>query len=408
MSLCENIDAENKVLCSILVDNTALRYAAGVLRPEMFSRDVNRAIYKIILDMFNDGRDIHPTVVIEECKKKELFHTEADAQKYILSIVEWDAVAWCIKEYCAAVIEAWQRKKIVIACNAASELARNNPDDNGISVLSKLMDNLRCNTNLPIHINDLFPDFYRMLEKRFSSTRFRTGIEALDNCFPIWGEGALVVVKGRRGSGKTHLGVHLTKKAIDSGLGVVWYTFEMPTTRLLERILACWSGIRSSMFLSKTEDVFSHAAYCISLVSDTPLWICDKRRHARQMMAEVPLLEYKGIKPGVIIIDYMELVPAAHPRETRELELADTISTLGELAIQQDTTCVVLSQVNKLGTERGSESVGNRADLVVELAKDTFDNVRTLRIEKNRYGIETKIDVTCDLNYSYFSDREEV
>jgi predicted ATP-dependent serine protease len=80
------------------------------------------------------------------------------------------------------------------------------------------------------------------------------------------------------------------------------------------------------------------------------------------------------------------------------------VNGLGDIAREHQCTVLALSQVNKEGAERGSEALGNRADLLLHMQKDTYEDKRILVIEKNRHGSGGSVELTVNLASSIFRE----
>ena len=66
----QNIEAEQAVLGSMLLDNEAIHDVVQLLTPEGFLRDAHQKIYKAIVDLYNESKNIDPLILLDELKRR--------------------------------------------------------------------------------------------------------------------------------------------------------------------------------------------------------------------------------------------------------------------------------------------------------------------------------------------------
>ena len=68
-----NLDAEQGVLGSIIIAPEVCDEVALILRPEDFLDDAHHKLYRTILDMYELGRKIDVTLLVDQLKSSKLF-----------------------------------------------------------------------------------------------------------------------------------------------------------------------------------------------------------------------------------------------------------------------------------------------------------------------------------------------
>jgi replicative DNA helicase len=398
-NLTFNLTAELVVVGSIIASEADRKIALAMLKPEHFYREQHARIFRVVNELDEQGMDVDPVAVLER-----LPEDSGITLQYLTNAIDESILvpAGHLEAHCEQVIECWRRRKIIQICDAAKACARANPDENGLTVLKDGLEQVEFYSDKPVLAESLFDEFWASLEKQRERRVIRSGIPTIDKVFPLLGDACLIALKARRGVGKTHFAVHLTHQATSCGYGVVWYTFEMSVLQVLRRLLARYAGVDSHLFY--THEAMDTASYCMAKLAGQPVWLCDRRRDVKRMLHELVTLRCGDIKPRLVIIDYLELVPPASRHETREQELASIVNGLGDIAREHQCTVLALSQVNKEGAERGSEALGNRADLLLHMQKDTYEDKRILVIEKNRHGSGGSVELTVNLASSIFRE----
>src|SRR3990172_5914936 len=67
----QNIEAEQAVLGSMLLDNEVIHDVVQLLTPDCFLRDAHRKIYSAIVDLYNQAHNIDPLILLDELKRRK-------------------------------------------------------------------------------------------------------------------------------------------------------------------------------------------------------------------------------------------------------------------------------------------------------------------------------------------------
>lgn len=180
--------------------------------------------------------------------------------------------------------------------------------------------------------------------------RIPTGIWPIDNMTGGGvGIGEVCVVVGKSGSGKSYVGQNIMENNLD--VPAVFFSFEMPGPMLITRSLAMWSGkthdevfnmIEGNKIVPELLDDWEDAHRNHIYVTKTGLDLDAMSQTLRE--AE----EVLGIKPALIVIDYMELVAAVSGSESSTI---DNVTSLAQMlkgwAKTEEVATVLLHQTNK-------------------------------------------------------------
>src|SRR5881409_2158484 len=66
----QNIEAEQAVLGSMLLDNEVIHDVVQLLTPEAFLRYAHSKVYSAIVDLYNQGQNIDPVLLFEELRRR--------------------------------------------------------------------------------------------------------------------------------------------------------------------------------------------------------------------------------------------------------------------------------------------------------------------------------------------------
>lgn len=192
----------------------------------------------------------------------------------------------------------------------------------------------------------------------------QTGLDVLDDRITGLRPGELVLVAGRPGQGKTTLACQIAREAAVRGEAVVIAAYETGAAQLYENMLCAEANVDAH--LARRGTLSEADWHALTLASErlrrAPLLICDDRgadvtdirRVAQRVRAIRPL--------ALLVVDYIQLVPALGNTHNREQEVASVSRALKALAGELACPVLALSQLNR-GVEQRQEGEPRLADL---------------------------------------------
>lgn len=269
-----------------------------------------------------------------------------------------------------------------------------------------------------------------------------TGWGDLDKHLPMGGlaPGALIILAGRTGAGKTMMSSALAAQVAFAGKGVIYFSLEVPSREIAARVVCSrmrGKGPSYGDVLSGrvTEDELEGFIRTTELVNGVPLDIEDAPAMAIQDISlaakkAAAKLERDGTKLGLVIIDHAQIVkPTQRYQGNRVGELGEIANAAKVMAKQLGCAVVLCSQLNR-GVEgredkrpqlqdlRASGEVEEAADAVLMLYREAYylardkdylagdptkldqmDVVRNqleIGIEKSRQGSTGRCTLWCD------------
>ena len=116
----QNVEAEQSVLGSILIDRDAIVRVAGFLRPEDFYREAHRTIYQSVLDLFERREPADFVLLCDELERRGRLE-QVGGPAYLTSLINMVPTAVNV-EYYGHIVErcARLRAQIVAGVRIAS------------------------------------------------------------------------------------------------------------------------------------------------------------------------------------------------------------------------------------------------------------------------------------------------
>ena len=243
-------------------------------------------------------------------------------------------------------------------------------------------------------------DYLKDFEERFelkARDPVSTGWPEIDSiCGKGLGKGELGVVVAPTGAGKSMVLTHLGAQALLRGVTVVHYTLELSDTTIASRYDSCITGVGlndlhsfKELIYEKVQDVKGQL-----IVKEYPT----KSASTRTIKNHLEKLVNRGIEPGLIILDYGDLLRPVTTRKEKRTELESIYEEMR--CVAQEFQCPVwtASQTNRSGLNAEvitMESISEAfskcfvADFIFTVSRtmeDKTSNTGRIYVAKNRNG----------------------
>ena len=211
-----------------------------------------------------------------------------------------------------------------------------------------------------------------------------------------FGKSELGVVIAPTGAGKSMALVHLGAQAIKEGKTVVHYTLELQDTIIGTRYDSCITGYPLSDIRNFKEDIYEEIKQLDGslIVKEYPT----KSASTNTIRSHLSRLIKRDIKPGLIIVDYADLLKPVIVRKEKRNELESIYEELRALSTEFQCPIWTASQTNRSGLnaevitmEQISEAFNKCfvADFIFSISRtieDKQNNQGKIFIAKNRNG----------------------
>jgi replicative DNA helicase len=231
----------------------------------------------------------------------------------------------------------------------------------------------------------------------------------------------LILLGGDIGSGKSALALGIALRVAQQSLGVAYLSGEMNEERLMERALAIEGRVaidelRAAKLTEQTRAGVGGAAVRLR---DLPMKYLPLA--GEDFAAAFERLDSMR-QIGLVVVDYLQLVPSPHDRTTQDEDTALVLRHLKALALERQVALLVVSQLPRFQALRDDprptlDDYGvlgapkQHADLVLSIFREEMyrpgggvDGATELIVAKNRNGPTGFVDLYFYRRWMRFED----
>lgn len=433
-----DLEAEQAVLGSMLLDKDAVAAAVEVLKPEDFYREENKLIFTAILNLYNSSEPVDLITVKEELISIGKFEV-CGGLEYIADLSEKVPTTANVEQYIKIVEEKSILRSLIKTSNELVNLGYDQTleIDEIIEKAEKSVFDLVQNRNQKgyIPIKDILVETFANLEKLYNQKEHITGVSTgfLDLDYKTAGlhGSELILVAARPAMGKTAFALNIaTNASVRSNIPVAIFSLEMSKEQLVTRILSSETMIDSNKLKTgkmeeedwiKLADGLQPLSEAEIYIDDTPgISVTEIRAKCRKLKLE------KNI--GLVVIDYLQLISGSGNRKNanREQEISEISRSLKILAKELDVPVIALSQLSRapeqrkedhrpmLSDLRESGAIEQDADIVMFLYRDDYynqdsenKNIAEVILAKHRGGSTGTVELLWLASFTKFVNIEK-
>ena len=391
-SLPHNIEAEQSVIGSMIIDKASIAQAVEVLKSEDFYRDSHQVIFSAILELFQKDVPIDLVTLIEHLRASEKLDA-AGGITYITQISDSVPTTAHLQSYIKIVEEKSMLRKLIRASTNVIEdcYARQNDVEKVLDSAEKKIFDIaeKRSTNDFEPINAILERGFLEIERLYNNKGQVTGVESgfrdLDAKTSGFQKGDMILVAARPSMGKTTFALNLCEHAaLKAGKSVVIFSLEMSKEQLAYKLLCSQAGVdmlklrtgnldeRDWENIAKVAGPLSGKMY----IDDTAgVTVMEMRSKCRRIKME------HGI--DLIMIDYLQLMSGSSGSESRQQEVSEISRSIKALAKEMQCPVIALSQLSRAPEQRAdhrpmlsdlreSGSIEQDADVVMFLYRDEY------------------------------------
>lgn len=387
-----DIEAEEAVLGSLLIDPDAILKIAASLKAEDFFSETNRAIYQACFSLYQRNDAINQITVAHELMRQDKLE-HAGGAAFLSHLIGNVPTSLHVEYYAQIVSSAAMMRRLIAAAGQIEALGYEaSPDVE--SSLNKAEDilfqvRMKRETRDFVPIRDALGQYF---EKAGPPTALEageipyvlTGFAALDDFLGGLQRSDLVVLGARPSLGKTSLALNIARNAaVNQKACVALCSLEMSRDAVVQRLLASESGvdsrkIRLGRFNEQDELRIMEAS---GILSEAPIYVDDSPQvRVLDIRSKVRRLHFER-RIDLIIIDYLQLIQGDARSETRVQEISKITRALKTLARELNVPVLTVSQLSRavewrashmpeLADLRESGSIEQDADVVVFIYRD--------------------------------------
>jgi len=422
----QNVEAEQSLLGSLLIDQDAMIKIGDVTHSEDFYRDSHRVIFECMLDLFDRHEPIDILTVGNRLEEKgKLQHI--GGRTYLVELSNAVPTSAHIAHYAIIIQKKASLRRLIDAASRITKLGYEEESDIDITLdeaertLFGVSQNLTKNAFVPISrvLTEAFDRIDELHRERGKLRGVPTGFKELDDLLAGLQKSDLLILAARPSVGKTALAMNMaTNVALKAKVPVAIFSLEMSKEQLVDRMICAEAGVdlwkmRTGRLSDRDED-FPRIGHALGVLSEAPIYIDDSpsltvmelRTKVRRMQAEHGL--------GLIIIDYLQLMEGRNKKsggdDNRVQEVSEISRGLKQIARELCVPVLALAQLSRavemnkpaiprLAHLRDSGSIEQDADVVMFIYRKSSDrnyreedlapeekNIAEIHIAKHRNG----------------------
>lgn len=432
--LPHNVEAEQSVIGSMIMDRDAIITASEIVTGEDFYQHQNGILYDAMIELYGEGMPVDLVTLQNKLKEKDL-PSELASIEFIRDLVSVVPTSANVKYYASIVKEkAVLRRLIKITDQISSQCYLNKESVETIleNTEKQIFDIIQNrNTGDFVSIQDIVIQSIESIEaaarNHGSVTGIATGFYDLDYKTAGLQPSDLILIAARPSMGKTAFVLNIAEHvALKLHITTAIFSLEMSKDQLVKRILSMNSKVDSQAIRtgSLQDDDWIKLVESAKLVGnsnmiidDTPgITISELRSKCRKFKLEQNL--------GVVIIDYLQLMSGSKKSESRQQEISEISRSLKALAREIHVPVIALSQLSRaveqrpdkrpmLSDLRESGAIEQDADVVMFIYRDEYYNkdsektgVSEIIIGKQRNGPTGTVELAWLSQYTKFANLE--
>ncbi|TSC82250.1 MAG: replicative DNA helicase [Parcubacteria group bacterium Gr01-1014_19] len=435
----QNVEAENSVLGSLMIDKTSIIQIADTLTDFDFYHPANAKIYEAIFHLYEKHQPIDISTVANELKERGTLK-ELGGLTYLSNLANSVTTASNIVHYAQIVKEKKIMRDMIRASAEIAEKAFNPEGD-----LEEAMDSIEqkifsiSQRSVPqkfIHVKEGLPKAYERMEKLQNGEKvlggLSTGFYGLDNKLSGLRNSDLIILGARPSLGKTSLALDIARHVgIRENKPVGIFSLEMSKDQIIDRLISAEAEVslwklRTGHKMDTTD--FQLIQEALDKLSKAPIFIDDTaspnilqmRSMARRLQAEHGL--------SLLVVDYLQLIQPRTHSDNMVHQITEISRNLKALGRELNVPILALSQLSRgveqrdnkvprLADLRESGSIEQDADIVMLLYREDKtktnpspdeQNIAQVIIAKHRNGPLGSVDLRFDQDKASFKNIDKV
>jgi len=407
-SVMHNVEAEQALLGSLLLNNAALEQVSDYLRPEHFADQIHGRIYDATQRLIDRGQIADP-ITLKDFFDKDKTLEPVGGARYLIDLAN-SFTSSNVGDYGRLIYDLFLRRQLIQIGHETIQDSRQFDLEvsatHHIENTEKKLYDLATKGNVgngALPFGAALTQAIQTAEVAFKRDSHIVGVTSgfvdLDKWLGGLHPSDLLILAGRPSMGKTALATNIAFNAArqyaerpQDGANVAFFSLEMSSEQLATRILSSESKISSDKIRRgeiRADDfpTFVEVSRRIGdiglFIDDTPaLTITSLRNRARRLKRQHNI--------GMIVIDYLQLLEAGGSKrsgDNRVQEISEITRALKGLAKELHVPVLALSQLSRaveqrddkrpqLSDLRESGSIEQDADVVMFVFREEYYEAR--------------------------------
>jgi len=457
--LPNNIEAEQIILGSILVNNEIFDEISNIINENIFFDPIHQKIYSYISVLISKGLLATP-ITLKNYLENDQSLKDIGGSDYIAKLTKLSGSILQTRDFAKLIYDLYLRRKLIeLSGETLSEANNKNLETSAEQLIEKtekklfdLAERGKFDRSY-ISFQNALIETVAMAQKAFKNDEgivgVPTGLKDLDERLGGLHSSDLLIIAGRPSMGKTALATniafHAAKNILEKKAGkssVAFFSLEMSSEQLSTRILSEQTRIKSNDIRRGkiTEDELERFIETSKTIAELPLYIDETPAIKISTLANRArrIKRLHGI--DMIVVDYIQLMTTGNYKyDGRVQEIGEITQGLKALAKELNVPVLALSQLSRaveqredkkpqLSDLRESGSIEQDADVVMFVYRPEYyleksepqagtaehitwqekmsqiHNQAQIIIGKQRHGPTGVINVEFDSAYTKFKD----
>ncbi|MBG56692.1 MAG: replicative DNA helicase [Porticoccus sp.] len=396
--LPHSIEAEQAVLGGLMLSNSGFDAVASLISDKDFFASDHQLIFQTMRQLNAEQKPLD-IITLSEALQNNRQLDQIGGSSYLVELSNNTPSSANINAYAQIVLERSIIRQLITAASDIVKKGYNPLGWDSNKLLAEAEKRLvaiiesRPNQGGFLSVNELLKEVVERIDQLFNSdadiTGLSTGFADLDEKTSGWQPSDLVIVAGRPSMGKTSFAMNMAEHAVlHQEKPVLVFSMEMPASQLIMRMMSSLGKIDQTKLRAGnlSEDDWPRLSSAASRLKDRPLFIDDTpgitpmelRNRVRQVTRE------HG-QPGMILVDYLQLMSGSIATENRTNEISQISRELKNIAREFNCPVIALSQLSRnlenrpnkrpINSDlRESGAIEQDADVVVFIYRDEVYN----------------------------------
>jgi replicative DNA helicase len=400
-----NLEAEQALLGSILVNNDIIDEVSTIVNPSIFYDPAHVKIYEVIESLNSKGMIANP-ITLKNFFEKDNMLNEVGGTEYLVKLTRFSGSAKQAIDYSKIIHEMYLRRELVqISDQLSSDTLNANTQENNAENIIENTERSLFDLAERGSFSQSFLKFNEALDQTIEMATLAmksdqgivgvpTGLTDLDEKLGGLHKSDLVILAGRPGMGKTALATNIAYHAAQKLMSrqekssVAFFSLEMSSEQLSTRILSEQARIKSddirrgkvteseiNRYIETSRNIYNLPLYIDETPAITISTLSNRARRIKRLF---------GL--NLIVVDYIQLMRApslAGKNDNRVQEVSEITQGLKALAKELKVPVLALSQLSRavesrddkkpqLSDLRESGSIEQDADVVMFVYREAY------------------------------------
>lgn len=420
-----DIEAEEAVIGSLLIDGDAIYQIAEIVNPEDFYEQRARWCFESCVALFQRQEAINQITLAHELSRVSHLD-DIGGNAFLSHLVAAVPTSLHIQYYARIVSKSSVLRKLIRAAGEISAIGYEEAPDIELSLdkAENILYGVRANRERKdfVHIRNILEDYLEdggisgTASMDASVSPIPTGFTDLDRLLGGMQRSDMIVLAARPSVGKSTLVLNMVRHAADLGYTSAFFSLEMSREQLALRLLSSEAGVDSHRLrlglVTETEE--RKILEGIGALSELPIYIDDTPLLSISEMSSRS--RRLNLESGVdlIVVDHIQLARGSTRTDNRVQEVSEITRSLKGLARDLNVPLIAVSQLRRavedrtghrpqLADLRESGSIEQDADVVAFIyredmyySEDEWDarftgkpypkNIAEIILAKHRHG----------------------